>query len=1453
MNTRFFFFAAILFSLAFFTAGINAAQTLSVQNIPAPDGCVSGTTTISWDYSDSTNSQDQNCQLFYSTVAGAKNNDITSVDCLDYCPFSTQDLFENNSSFYTNGLPDLSVDFSGYRLNGQPRFFVYDSDLYSLIPIATFPTITTAKVLGFKFNNATDSWLPDNDINAGLNWTETFFDISLMNFKVFDLSGTTYMLAELHGYGSLGFVGYSFNGTTWSFNSDINHGLTEPIPFSTDQTFVEYYNNFIIIYANDTSPSVQSYDWNGAGWERNDFYVIDLNFTHSAMGGFSIFNDGILRMLEFDLTNESANAGVFANGKWNWGNDWNLGVPTENIKIAGDTVFFDGNHLLFLTDGMTTNNGTTDWNSYAFGNAFNTQTSQTCNFNWNTSAIQDFPAWFVDLTVTNGESDTITASSNSFASCNQTYEQIIIHDIDNISHVIDGNIVRLNPDTDIEDFTFSVDANGFSGTILFRIENADKSLSQYFADTATPQEYIQRAWSFNDSITFGDGSYDAIQKRWNNLDAFYYTWTDTLASDSNKFYRFRYEETMDAWFSLNNSDWEVQLTPNVVDFNGISRDQFTVSTYSDLSNLLIKELPIIYDSDLDNSNFVFQFNVFSDVARIGELKAASVELRELDPATTFNSNTSERRITVKDLDNEFFKMISAASAPTLYSMGIYNLIERGYFVDSLEILDFDNSPLPILITDTNGYYPYIKEGSPFRVRTRVRDPQNKLDSYEVTVYVGGIASANKIKIYKFDFEDSDSDFKTINPVLDGVIDLTTSAPDRDLLITVKVFDDDSKYSEVQEGIIKLRQFPSTPADIRFNFFQQNHKVGDNPQGRIELVTSVPSNIIGVKLELVSTSQDGNVSDYNKIFYKDQDFTCLGVDCSFDYTLTEYKFPREDTYIMKGWALITTENESITNEFLYKQIIFPVYYKIFETYRILQTRERTDFNYHNTETIPLVIQVRDSDYANMQNEVVAKIRLWECDTDNVVAEGNCFQIDINYNYDDFLYDTATGYNYWFFNQIFLESNLTKLSDGNFFRVEGLLEDKELKHQFLQKTLLTDRCEEYDLATFFYNALTMNVVHRGCTVYNIPFLSVTINQGNERRIGIKNSRVNSASTQECFVCINADQDNVYVNALEQDLFCAAIYKLGEQPIDKFRLYVTNRYSDLTQTKYAQFLEINVPAELIYSNDIFIMQQSLNEEFGTNQINTINEMLAAGFNYLGTGTANAVLDLVETATSTGWISNVGIDCDFSKAIHPNYVSGFLFYRVKGLKVINQKDYEASYPEMANLDPSRFVSYSSLNDIRIPENETTIEVFASDMKKVAQYTVPSQLVINEEIKYNPINIANVDVNYDVNGADIPKYETAPTRLKFNFISDMITNNDRNVIRRYVPITLSVILTKDCGLFGLACAGDILDIFTKGDPTWLIQNWFFLGAFVVTLLVFGMIWRFWRGNQSNVNIFNRK
>jgi len=1009
--------------------------------------------------------------------------------------------------------------------------------------------------------------------------------------------------------------------------------------------------------------------------------------------------------------------------------------------------------------------------------------------------------------------------------------------IDNVkSCIVDLNEVRVTPTNEANDAIFQlISASGTSRVIPIRMINSLSDGNQYFVYTST--DNIN--YDFDDTFTYGSQYDNPIQKIYNEASEKYdYSRKDTLTPYENKYYKFHYEAPFGFWGTMqNNEDWDVQLNPFYNDVNGYGRDQYLVSVYSNMRNRYKTKLPDI-NSTL-NSNFVLQFNAYFSKAPSQNIAVGQVLPNGNDNTSNYAITKTEARYNMTVArDYPLFKT-SNSSSSTIY-MGEYSLLSKGYFVKPLELKTIDNLELPLMIGDNNDFYRYILEGQDFRIHSEIFDRDGKLDYYEIEAYIDGVNDANKVNYYYNDFEGG-AGYTELNDVVRGLIDLTANAPDRSVKIILRVVDDEQNYSEVQSAWIKMLQYPHFPDDIIFNFSQINRKIGDYPEGSILLRMENPSLLRGVKFSILDSNSDLNAADYNVTIWKDTDFSCTAFDCSFNYTLDNYIFPKADFYRMRGQVLVKTEADSTKNPFLIKNISFPIFFKEIETARIFQGIERADLTYRNDEEIFLVLQVRDSDYSNLRNDFKAVLTYSECDA--AAGGGNCRPIDVNFSPDSFAYDQKTGYNYYFFKELFYEEDYTPLSDGNHFRFYAILEDVTKKHNAVLFPLLTKKCKINSPTDFWSILFNMNEFLFGCSDYQEKIVTLNINIAQESRLLIDKDHNVQGPTQEALICLKPDNSNVYKDALSQDLDCTLVYTVGEQLPEKFNFYISNKFSDMAEKtdKYKQFLELTVPYEQILLNDPYLLKEALKTEFDTS-VNTLGDAVFWGFNKLFTGFANPITEFtIEqfTRDKNGVFVNFGSDINFQKLFHPNNLSGLMFYKIKGLKVINVYDYRFNQ-DLQNAPPENFVKYMSQLGKTIPDKKTEIQVYASDFEKIISEKVNSRLVINEEIRDIPINKQNLDENQASN------FDKVPHSLQFNITHDLVYNNERNTLRVFIPFRLVTLLYGNASIIDEYSAGLTAMLEGKVNPVDAFISWTFQNILIITVvLMILVIFAYIRGRRQ--------
>jgi hypothetical protein len=290
--------------------------------------------------------------------------------------------------------------------------------------------------------------------------------------------------------------------------------------------------------------------------------------------------------------------------------------------------------------------------------------------------------------------------------------------------------------------------------------------------------------------------------------------------------------------------------------------------------------------------------------------------------------------------------------------------------------------------------------------------------------------------------------------------------------------------------------------------------------------------------------------------------------------------------------------------------------------------------------------------------------------------------------------------------------------------------------------------------------------------------------------------------------------------------------------------NEFSDYAKSgAETQYLKFDIPAEQLIFNDAFMLAQSLNAEYQTDSLDTIGEITFYGFDKLFSGIANPLVAIPEGLTRTGMITNIGFDINFSNALDPTYVKGLFFFKIKGLKVINQFDYLSQYPQLETLSPKYFRKFANDNDIRLPIDETLVNIYTNDLsvgsivgEQLDALKVQSPLIIFAEKSKQQ-------------GAD-GNFENSITTLRFNLISDMLSNNQTQTQRNFIPFVFSYVVPAKTGVFaviedilyGTDQAGNDAGLFT--NPVGFgFKNWFWFVIIIVFLLIGSLILKNLRAN----------
>lgn len=1002
-------------------------------------------------------------------------------------------------------------------------------------------------------------------------------------------------------------------------------------------------------------------------------------------------------------------------------------------------------------------------------------------------------------------------NSNILSETLRTYppldEILTCDDLENVDCFVGESIVWLDviDSTESAKFSFDLISSVSVPVNVYFSSDFDKNM-RYVVLSGDDAEDL----SVDDTLLFGSGIDDAMQKHWNPAEEFWeFTQVFTVAPSSTTYYEYRPESLFYYEESLEDSlNWDMQSNPEWD--SDLRKDVYHVSAYQNIDSLSRFELPDVNnygsrDGVAVQDYMYFQFNAYpQNNSETQDLWIGSKTTDGWQSATDYSLfEEGEATNNFMGYDDWYYSALVEPNFVWFYTqnetssdilMSDYSLTPTGYFLTPLTVKNVDGSALEVLSVDYSQLRDSFSEGTPLRVQTTIKG-DDFLDSIEVKAYYYTVDDVNRVyyRLYDYNAGNSVYDFDVVVPAF---FDLTQNAEDRDVRIVVKL-NFISGYSEIRSDWLLMRQFPANPADLSFSFTQTSRTIGSYPQGYVYLKSNNPDIIKGLMLYIRPVGDTNNSILYFSELVKGRDFQCTGFTCNFSYKINDYVFPSAGYYEMS--LVVETYAEQFftlsepPREELYGQIYFVVQAKVFDTLRVFQVLERNEsglHQYRNTEEIPLVLQLRDSPdlrggYPNVKDDIDVWMEISICD---VASGGSCVAQTQRYAWNRFVYDESTGYNYFFFNNLFVDSSGDLLQDGDFVRIKVYVQDKSNRHNWQQEIgYLARKCKTYDPESFWIFLLTMNQYYTGCTEFSSTRITTTENTDEERRIRINNSRETLSPSQDALVCVKMPDDSVFKNALDQSLWCAVVYNVGEEMPNRWNLIISNENSNLSEINpdYQQFINVSVPAELIIFNDPNLMKQALSQEFDT-EINTVGDALWYGFNKIFNQVANPLATFtIDTFYKNrdlnsklgGAYVNVGADFNFQNEFDPRYISGIFFYKVHGFKVINAYDYRYE-DEMQDIPLDDFVKWAKQSGVSLREDTTKVDVYVSDLDTAYSVNAPSRLVINESPETAEID--KTKLSEDANYSDSLK------TLRFNVISDMIWHNEVLNQRAYIPFAIT-------------------------------------------------------------------
>ena len=1004
---------------------------------------------------------------------------------------------------------------------------------------------------------------------------------------------------------------------------------------------------------------------------------------------------------------------------------------------------------------------------------------------------------------------------------------------------------------------FSVINNTSDYEITFDWTNTlNLTSKQYSIYTSTDGE----TWTFDDASTFGSSTNynDPIQKL--PLENGYkYSFTTTLINGTKIYYKFVFGQLPLSWQTIaNSSDWVNVNQPTIyTDQNGNNWDLFADSTYTPINSYTDKQYPLLTSTDLE-TGFEIQFTAYADAPttlKVGYVIDGSPYIHII-PVTTDKTRFS---VPTLPTSSEARLIIYSDGNNTNVYVTDYAIVPKSYFTSRLEVFQNDGSPLNATIIGGESKV-YLREGIGYKIKTSAFDRDADLERLRIEASIAGTTIKSK-EFYLKDATSIDHIF-TWNELIEGFVDYNGTGTDtRSIYIKATLCNSAEESVAQQSATVNILQYPYFQDDISFNIYSLNAKVSENPEIRFNITQKDYSQFIGIKIYIYDSGHSLADPNYSETILNSQ-LGCTSFTCSKNLKVDGYVFEDERQYFIAVQLILKTEAPSTTNPLTIKVFSQMVTFRQFETSRIFQVGERTDHTYRNDEKIQVVLQLRDVPYKNLSADTEVYINLDNCDAD---TEGNCANGTTKFYPKKFIYDETTGYNYYFFDQLFYLDSGALLPDGNYIRFRATITDSRYSHDesAIPIATLADKCASDSYGTLFNSDwFNMNFFDRfmdstqralfGCGTLSSAI--VEVDDAEEKRLLIDADHNVLGGQNQSIACLKIDNDN-FQNTLEQDLVCAVIWTKNQQSIDQFKITIGNEFSDYSKTgNSAQYLSFDIPAEQLIFSDQLMLAQSLQAEYGTDSLDTIGEVVFYGFDKLFAGVANPLTDVLEGVTKTGLITNIGFDVNWSNTFDPTFVKGMFFFKVKGLKVINQYDYINRFPELETTNPKYFREFANSKGLELPINNTLVNVYVNDLTNwnLVGDQIDSLETVSPLVIYAPTTI--VQTGIDTNSKQVA------TILKFNLVSDMLSNNNTSSQRVFLPLTFSYVPPVkmldffgiiDEVLYGKDSAGNPAGLFT--NPVGFgFKNWFWFLLGVIGILILSLIVRNFRTSGSKTIINNQ-
>lgn len=1015
------------------------------------------------------------------------------------------------------------------------------------------------------------------------------------------------------------------------------------------------------------------------------------------------------------------------------------------------------------------------------------------------------------------------------------FTYLTITPIENIATVSFGSVI-INPTNKNTEIIFKVDSNSITAeNPEYVIINPLTDGKQYFVYTATQVQFAQGTWIFNDSLTFNSSfNSEPIQKIWDSNNGQYgHSFFDLLSPLETKYYRLTYESPAFFW-AQQNDDWFKQLTPTDFSDSGITWDSFTLSFYTNLANYPHKPLSQL----IGNNNVAYEFQFTGYTADLN----ADIGIYLIDPSNnetlieTVNLTTTKTRFSISINPSQFSQKIELKTDqnfPVSVFLVDYAIVPRGYFISPLELLQVDGSELPILVRFPN-FFQYVVETENVLAQTTVYDREGDLNQLIVTVFFDVNADSNATK--RFFIPLSIEGESTLSQTVQDIIDLTDTA--QNIIVKFTLFDTNGLAVSEQSKTIRFLQWPFFPTDLTFSIADNALLIGDSPNGVVSLTTKNPNNILGVEFYIYNDTNSPSSPNFFTQVFTPQDFICVGSDCSFNYSIPDFVFSRDSNkWFITGQVLMRTRTRTVPSltdnakTYVYT-LTKPINFFALKTARVIQTFERRETlgifpfysvvrKYKNNEQIALTVELQNVLNDDIRKDLQVWIQLFDC-ADN--ATGACPGVPATYVYNPTsnIYDPTTGKNYFFFKNLFLttpDSNF--LQDGNYFRVVAFV---------------SDASGRYD------DAGTLQIYLGDKDDSQV--ITNRANASDEKRILIDNSITLSPPEMGSLICLRMDTNLVFDSPRKPTISCFVSYSIKNSFPDKFIFRLSNNNSDTTETddSFKQFIDFEVPYDLVAVNDIQALRRALNAQYHTSCEDWLctlgqfaNSIVSPGINLFGSPFLSWTLGDINAFTTY----NVASDFNLAHFADPTFVTGILAFQISNTNFINKKDFETAIPELENVNPGFFVRFMRDAGHTLPSTTTKIVVYSSSIEPFLEFESPNFLVIDEKETESAVQSRS-----DSNGVNRLEL-SIPTILQLNLGATMVFDHGLSSHYLYVPLIFKTIIGQNVScFFAFPSPFDFLNDPMCNPLGFLLSNIIIIVIVIALVFILAVIYREFKGGS---------